>query len=104
MGCETKQHKRVPCGLDMGFNMVPIWVSPTKYLAVALGFGADFLPPLYPSYLFLSDALLVFFLIFCASIHLFDPLSLHFLKYSQMFVEHCEFPSWSRWSLAVKCI
>ena len=36
MGYETKQHKRVPYGLDMGFNMVPMWVSPTKYLAVAL--------------------------------------------------------------------
>ena len=33
MGCETKRHKRVPCGLGMGFSMVPIWVNPTKYLA-----------------------------------------------------------------------
>ena len=32
MGYKTRQHKRVPCGLDMGFNMVPIWVSPAGCL------------------------------------------------------------------------
>jgi len=32
MGYETKLHKRVPYGVNMGFNMVSIWVSPAGCL------------------------------------------------------------------------
>jgi len=34
MGYGTKQHKRVPCGVDMGFNMVSMMVSLTEYLVI----------------------------------------------------------------------
>jgi len=32
MGHKTKEHKRGPCGVDMGFYVVSMLVSPTSYL------------------------------------------------------------------------